>query len=52
MCETSALGVAIAAGSAEGIKRWAVVNDNSVPSDTFVPLISENGNYCCKKYLY
>lgn len=51
MCETSALGVAIAAGSAEGIGRWAVVSDTSVPSDTFVPLISENGKYCYKNIL-
>lgn len=42
MCETTALGVAIAAGSAEGIRKWDLKIDASVPSDTFLPSISEN----------
>ncbi|XP_043280581.1 glycerol kinase-like [Venturia canescens] len=42
MCETTALGVAIAAGSAEGIRKWDLRLDVPVPSDTFVPSITEN----------
>lgn len=42
MCETTALGVAIAAGSAEGIRKWDVKIDAAVPSDTFLPSITEN----------
>ncbi|XP_011640320.1 glycerol kinase-like [Pogonomyrmex barbatus] len=42
MCETTALGVAIAAGSAEGIKKWDVKSDAAVPSDIFLPSITEN----------
>ncbi|KZC05532.1 PREDICTED: glycerol kinase-like [Dufourea novaeangliae] len=42
MCETTALGVAIAAGSADGIRKWNVKTHAAVPSDTFVPSITEN----------
>ncbi|KAL6441287.1 hypothetical protein ACFW04_003506 [Cataglyphis niger] len=42
MCETTALGVAIAAGSAEGICKWDIKIDTAVPSDTFLPSITEN----------
>nr|XP_033323915.1 glycerol kinase-like isoform X1 [Megalopta genalis]XP_033323916.1 glycerol kinase-like isoform X1 [Megalopta genalis] len=42
MCETTALGVAIAAGTAEGIRKWDVKIDAAVPSDTFLPSITEN----------
>ncbi|XP_076292299.1 glycerol kinase 3 isoform X2 [Lasioglossum baleicum] len=42
MCETTALGVAIAAGSAEGIRKWDVKGDAAVPSDIFLPSITEN----------
>lgn len=45
MCETTALGVAIAAGSAEGIRKWDVKIDTAVPSDIFLPSITENGDY-------
>lgn len=44
MCEITALGVAIAAGSAEGIKKWDINVGTNVPSDTFTPAITENGN--------
>jgi len=44
MYETTALGVAIAAGSAEGIRKWDVKPDTTVPSDIFSPSITENGN--------
>lgn len=43
MCETTALGVAIAAGCAEGIRKWDLRLDATVPRDTFVPSITENG---------
>lgn len=43
MCETTALGVAIAAGNADGIRKWDVKLDIAVSSDIFVPSISENG---------
>lgn len=43
MCETTALGVAIAAGNADGIRKWDVKLDIAVPSDIFLPSISENG---------
>ncbi|KAF7990060.1 hypothetical protein HCN44_009003 [Aphidius gifuensis] len=42
MSETTALGVAMAAGSAEGIKKWDFKIDTTVPSDTFLPSISDN----------
>ncbi|XP_029032688.1 glycerol kinase-like isoform X1 [Osmia bicornis bicornis] len=42
MCETTALGAAIAAGNADGIRKWDVKVDSAVPSDTFLPSISEN----------
>lgn len=45
MCETTALGVAIAAGSAEGIRKWDVKIEAAVPSDIFLPSITENGDY-------
>lgn len=43
MTETTALGAAIAAGSAEGIKVWDVDKVQPSPSDVFHPLISKNG---------
>ncbi|XP_001603134.1 glycerol kinase-like isoform X1 [Nasonia vitripennis] len=42
MCEITALGVAIAAGCAEGIKKWDITVGTNVPSDTFTPSITEN----------
>ncbi|XP_076680792.1 glycerol kinase 3 isoform X3 [Andrena cerasifolii] len=42
MCETTALGVAIAAGNADGIRKWDMKIDAAVPSDTFLPSITEN----------
>ncbi|XKL68108.1 hypothetical protein PGB90_003599 [Kerria lacca] len=42
MTETTALGAAIAAGSAEGIKVWDVDKVQPSPSDVFHPLISKN----------
>ncbi|OAD54533.1 Putative glycerol kinase 3 [Eufriesea mexicana] len=42
MCETTALGVAIAAGNADGIRKWDLKIDASVPNDTFLPSITEN----------
>lgn len=45
MCEITALGVAIAAGTAEGIRKWDVRTDSAVPSDTFLPAITENSKF-------
>ncbi|XP_065199681.1 glycerol kinase 3-like [Planococcus citri] len=42
MTETTALGAAIAAGCAEGIKIWDLNKVQPTPSDTFHPLISIN----------
>ncbi|XP_046627244.1 glycerol kinase-like isoform X1 [Neodiprion virginianus] len=42
MCETTALGAAIAAGCASGIRKWDVKLDAAVPSDTFLPSITED----------
>jgi glycerol kinase len=47
MTETTALGAAMAAGSAEGIEVWDLNNIQPVPCDIFNPLITEDG----KKYL-
>lgn len=51
MTETTALGAAIAAGCAEGIKIWDLNKVQPTPSDTFHPLISTNGinliRICC-----
>lgn len=42
MTETTALGAAMAAGSAEGINVWNMSDVQSVPCDTFLPLIPED----------
>ena len=43
MTETTALGAAMAAGSAKGIEVWDLNDIHAVPSDTFYPSISEDG---------
>lgn len=43
MAETTALGAAMAAGSAEGIEVWDLNNIQPVPCDIFSPLITEEG---------
>lgn len=43
MLETTALGAAIAAGTAKGVEVWHVDKIEPVPSDTFYPSISEDG---------
>lgn len=45
MCETTALGVAIAAGNADGIRKWNLKIDATRPSDIFLPSITENGMF-------
>ncbi|KAK7602320.1 hypothetical protein V9T40_007909 [Parthenolecanium corni] len=42
MAETTALGAAIAAGMADGIKVWDINRVQPTPNDVFHPLISEN----------
>lgn len=46
MAETTALGAAMAAGSAEGINVWDLQREtpDTVISDSFQPSISEDGN--------
>jgi hypothetical protein len=46
MAETTALGAAMAAGSAEGIAVWDLQREtpDSVISDSYKPSISEDGN--------
>lgn len=44
MAETTALGAAMAAGYAEGIKVWDLDNTQLITSDTFHPVITEEGN--------
>lgn len=42
MAETTALGAAMAAGNAKGIEVWNLDSIVDVPSDTFLPAISED----------
>jgi len=42
MTETTALGAAMAAGCAKNIEVWDMKNVQPVPSDTFLPTISED----------
>lgn len=42
MAETTSLGAAMAAGNAQGVGVWDLDNIQSVPSDEFVPAITEN----------
>ncbi|XP_046813369.1 glycerol kinase-like isoform X1 [Vespa crabro] len=42
MSETTALGAAIAAGSAEGIRKWNIKSELIIPSDIFLPAITED----------
>ncbi|XP_022918245.1 glycerol kinase 3-like isoform X2 [Onthophagus taurus] len=42
MAETTSLGAAIAAGHAKGVEVWDLENVQAVPSDTFVPAITED----------
>jgi glycerol kinase len=45
MTETTALGAAMAAGSAAGIEVWDLTNLQAVGNDTFRPAISEDGKF-------
>ncbi|CAH1366537.1 unnamed protein product [Tenebrio molitor] len=42
MAETTCLGAAIAAGNAKGVEVWDLDNIQPVPSDTFLPSISDD----------
>lgn len=44
MAETTALGAAMAAGSASGIDIWDISDLQASPSDTFQPKITQQGN--------
>jgi hypothetical protein len=53
MAETTALGAAMAAGSAEGIGVWDLNNIQPVPCDIFNPLIAEDGKgHVCKSLCF
>lgn len=43
MAETTALGAAMAAGYAKGIKVWDISNKHNNISDTFYPVITDEG---------
>lgn len=43
MAETTALGAAMAAGFAEGIKVWDLEQLQPTPNDTFNPVITDEG---------
>jgi glycerol kinase len=49
MTETTALGAAMAAGSAEGIEVWDLTSLQAVGNDTFRPAISEDGKFIREK---
>lgn len=42
MLETTALGAAIAAGNAKGVEVWDLDSLQEVPSDVFIPALSED----------
>lgn len=50
MTETTALGAAMAAGSADGIEVWDLTNLQAVGNDTFQPAISEDGKFIHESY--
>jgi glycerol kinase len=53
MAETTALGAAMAAGSAEGIEVWDLNNIQPVACDIFNPLITEDGKgYFCRVFCF
>lgn len=45
MAETTSLGAAIAAGNARGVDVWDLDNVQPVPSDTFLPSITDDRMY-------
>lgn len=45
MLETTALGAAVAAGSAKGVEVWNVSKIQATPNDIFTPSISADGMY-------
>lgn len=45
MAETTALGAAMAAGYAEGIKVWDLDTLEPTPNDIFNPVITEEGKF-------
>lgn len=47
MAETTALGVALAAGSAEGVDVWDLDSMTPPPADTFTTSITNDGELLC-----
>jgi glycerol kinase len=52
MTETTALGAAMAAGSADGVQVWDLTNLQAVGNDTFRPAISEDGKFIHNESYY
>lgn len=52
MAETTALGAAMAAGFAEGIKVWDLDHLQPTPNDTFTPVITDEGTSNCSNFLH
>lgn len=52
MAETTSLGAAIAAGCAKGIDVWDMEDVQPVPSDTFLPAISEDRKFTFILYVF
>lgn len=53
MTETTALGAAMAAGVADGIKVWDLDHLQPTPNDIFNPIITEEGVVnCLNCYIY
>lgn len=50
MAETTCLGAAIAAGNAKGVEVWDLDNIQPVPSDTFLPSISDDRQQIFSSY--
>lgn len=52
--DMSALGVAMVAGQAKGIDAWDITKEYSetVPSDTFLPTTTEDGNFLLLSLLF
>lgn len=50
MLETTALGAAVAAGTAKGVEVWDASKIKATPNDLFVPSISANGKIFSEKH--
>lgn len=51
MCETTALGAAMAAGHAKGVEVWDLHTVSDVPADHFHPSITDDRKYIHNYFL-